>query len=380
MSAYLSNETTLVSVIGTNSYLYALSGSELTNITPLVWTNCSTVSITASNTTGTVVGGNTTGIANGNYVVGAGITSGTTVNISGNTLTFSIAPTVTNTAAVLSFCSPTVIGSKLATDFRTLGTNPAGFVSGSPLVTITDADAAQYVGGDSISLSGFTGTIEGIPAADLNGLREIKSLGTGNYVILAGASATGTGSGGGSSIVVASGLVTVTATGHGQVNGQRTSILGATTFGGITAAQIDAEFIVRGATTNTFQVMTDGIATSSVSSAGGSLTAYQVQIPAGPVNENTAQGYGAGLYGIGLYGTALQSSSARTPARVWSIDRYEATFMMTPGSQLPVYTWNGSTANAPIMLANAPQQVNFVFCSYDSVVTLGALGIGNQIF
>ena len=180
--------------------------------------------------------------------------------------------------------------------------------------------------------------------------------------------------------MVSSGLVTVTATAHGQSNGQRCAILGAATFGGITTNQINTEFIVRGATTNTFQVMTTGVATSSVSSAGGSLTAYLTQIPAGPVNENAAQGYGAGLYGIGLYGTALQSSASQTPARVWAIDRYEATYIMTPGTQSPVYVWNGSTATAPTMLANAPQTVNFVFASYDSVVTLGANGVGNQIF
>ena len=380
MSAYLSNETTLISVIGTNSNLYCLSGSTLTNITPLQWTNCSTVSITSSSTSAIVVGGLTTGIANGNYVVGTGIVSGTTCTISGTTLTLSTAATITNAAAILSFCSPTVIGGELASDYRTLGSNPAAFVSGSPLVTITDSNYAQYVGSDNITLAGFTGTIEGITAANLNGVRKIQTINTGSYTVLAGANATGTGSGGGSSVVVASGLVTVTATAHGQSNGQRCGILGAATFGGITAAQINAEFIVRNASTNSYQVMTGGVATSSVTSSGGAATAYQTQIIAGPVNENAAQGYGAGLYGVGLYGTALQSSSARTPARVWAIDRFEASFMMTPGSQNPVFTWGGSTANAPIWLANAPQAVNFVFCSYDSVITLGANGVGNQIF
>lgn len=380
ISAYLSNETTLISVLGTNSNLYSLSGSTLTNITPLNWTNCSTVSISNASTSAMIVGGNPTGILSGQYLVGAGIVSGTTCSISGNNLTLSIAATATNSMAVISFCSPTVIGAKLATDYRTLGTNPAAFVSGSPIVTITDADVLQYIGGDDVTLRGFTGTIQGITAANLNGVREVHTINSGSYTIIAGGNATGTGSGGGSSVGVASGLMTVTATAHGQTTGQRTALLGATSAGGITAAQINVEFIVRNAATNTFQVMTGGVATSSVSSSGGALTAYQTQIAAGPVNENAAQGYGAGYYGIGLYGTALQSNSARTPARVWAIDRYEATFMMTPGTQSFVYTWNGSTANAPTVLANAPQSVNFVFCSYDSVVTLGALGVGNQIF
>lgn len=313
MSAYLGNETTLVTVLGTNSTLYALSGSQLTNITPL------------------------------------------------NTLT-------------------TTIDASLSTDFRTLASNPATFTSGSSMIKISDTSASQYIGGDDINVSGFTGTIHGIASAAINGTQIIQTVGAGFYIINVSGTATSSGTGGGGLVVISSGLVTVAATAHGQTNGQRTKIQGATAFGGITVGQINVEFIVRDAATNTFQVMTTGTATSAVTAAGGNGTTYQTQLAAGPVDENAAQGYGAGLYGIGLYGTALISDSGRTSARAWSIDRFQDDFIMSPGSQLGIYTWNGDTTVAPILLSGAPTAVNYVFVSNNIIVTFGYQGVANQIF
>lgn len=311
-SAFLSYQSNMVTVLGTNSYLYALTGTRLTNITPL-------------NTT-------TTAIAN-----------------------------------------------SLTSDFRTLGANPVTTVSGSNVVTITDPNTANYQAGDTITLSGFA-TVNGITGTMLNEPQVIRSVGTGNYKIQVSGTASASGVGGGASCVISSGLLTVAATAHGQTNGQRTKLAGATTFAGINSTSIDQEFIVRNATTNTFQVMTIGVATSSVSSGGGSGTTYQTQIDAGNQSENAAAGYGAGYYGVGLYGTGLISPNGRTFPRIWYIDRFQATLMMTPGNQSGLYTWNGNTSVAPTLLANAPTAINYVFVSNDIVVTFGYQGVGNQIF
>ena len=311
-SAFLSYQSNAVTVLGTNTNLYALTGTRLTNITPL------------------------------------------------------------NTAT-------TTIANSLTSDYRTLAANPVTTTLNSNIVTIADASAAQYAQGDNVTLSGFA-TVNGITGAMLNQHQVLRSVGASSYTIQVSGTASAGGTGGGAACVVASGLLTVAATAHGQTNGQRTKVTGATTFAGVTAAVINAEFIVRNAATNTFQVMTTGLATSSVSAGGGASTAYQTQLAAGTQNENAAQGYGAGYYGVGLYGTGLISSNGRTLPRIWYIDRFQATLMMTAGNQTGLYTWNGNTATAPTLLANAPTAINYAFVSNDIVVTFGYQGVGNQIF
>ena len=311
-SAFLTSQSNMVTVLGTNTNLYALTGTRLTNITPL------------------------------------------------------------NVAT-------TTIASSLTSDYRALGANPVTTVLNSTIVTITDANAANYQVGDDITLSGFA-TVNGVTAGMLNMQQVIRSVGVGSYTIQVSSAATSGSTGGGASCVVASGLLTVAATAHGQTNGQRTKITGATTFAGINATLINAEFIVRGATTNTFQIMTGGVATSSVAAGGGTGTAYQTQIASGNQNENASAGYGAGYYGVGLYGTGLISSNGRTFPRIWYIDRFQATMMMTPGNQSGIYTWNGNTSVAPTLLANAPTAINYAFVSNDIVVTFGYQGVANQIF
>lgn len=311
-SAFLSAQLTLITIIGTHTTLYALSGTRLTNITPL------------------------------------------------------------NTAT-------TAIANSLTSDFRTLGSNPITTVNGSSFVTIADANSANYSPGDDITLSGCT-TTNGITNTMLNAQQVIRSVGVGNYTIKVSGNASGNGSGGGASCVIASGLLTVAATAHGQTTGQRTKLSGAATFAGLNATVINIEFIVRNAQTNTFQVMTTGTATSSVSAGGGASTAYQTQLAAGNQNEGSGQGYGAGFYGIGLYGTTLISPNGRQYPRIWYVDRFQATLMMTPGNQSGLYTWNGNTAVAPALLSGAPTAINYSFVSNDIVVTFGYQGVANQIF
>lgn len=273
----------------------------------------------------------------------------------------------------------TAIPSSLTNDYRTLGTNPVTTVNGSSTVIITDANAGHYQVGDSITLSGFA-TVNGITGTMLNMAQIVRSVGAGSYTIQVSGIATASGSGGGASCVIASGLITAHAVAHGMTTGQRVKLLGAASFGGVTAAQINLEFIVRVLDANDFAVMTAGVATNSVTGGGGTGTTYQTQIAAGNQDENAAQGYGAGYYGVGLYGTALQSQQGLQYPRIWFIDRFEADIVMTAGNQSGIYTWNGTTSTAPALLANAPTDVNYVFVSNDIVVTFGHENVGNQIF
>ena len=271
------------------------------------------------------------------------------------------------------------IANSLDTHYDTLANNPFTSVDGSSFVTVADADAGLLEAGDIVYISGAT-TFAGIPALNLNGDALVREVGIGVFTINVGVNATSSTSGGGNAVIRSSGLLTVNATAHGQLDGDRVKIEDAANTGGILAAEINKEFIIRNVTTDTFDIMTDGEATSSVTAGGGASTIYYEEIPPGNLNETNMTGYGAGLYGAGLYGTALQSTTGRSLPRIWFIDRYANTMVMTPGNQGGVYQWFASAEVAPEQVTNAPTEVNYVFVSDNILVTLGAGGIENRVF
>jgi len=277
--------------------------------------------------------------------------------------------------------TPVAIAASINTDYRTLGSNPIATVNGSGLITVTDANAANYISGDLMTFSGAT-AVHGITIGELNVQQQIQTVSAGSYTIFTNGTATGTGSGGGASVVVATGLVKVSATGSNQPVGNRVVIAAATATGGLSLAQLNAEFIVRLSAANDFYVMTTGTATSLVTAGGGSSTTYEAQIPAGNINQSIGFGYGMGLYGIGLYGTALEAvSDTFSYPQIWFVDRFGVDLIMTPGNQGGLYSWNGSVVNAPTPITgtDAPTAVNYAFVSNNILVTFGAGGTVNRI-
>lgn len=275
--------------------------------------------------------------------------------------------------------TPIAIASSISTDFATLGSNPIATQIGTGFITVTDTNAAKYQVNDNYTLSGAT-TTNGILNTAINAQHAIRSIGINTVTFLTSGSATITGSGGGASVVRATGLITFAATAHGQPNGNRVKIAGATASGGLTTGQINAEFIIRNVTTNTFDVMTAGTATSHVTAAGGTSTTYQPQIAAGSVDQTFGVGYGLGFYGVGLYGTSKMSSSGITYPRIWFADRFGDRVVLTPGNQGAIYLWDGNIALAPALLVNAPTDVNYIFVSNNILVTFGHQNVSNQIF
>lgn len=267
--------------------------------------------------------------------------------------------------------TPIAIPNSLATQYGTLANNPFSSTSGSSVLTVSDADAARFQAGDIVTFSGATG-FAGILAGDINGDQIIRTIGVGSYTINVGVNANATTTGGGAAVNRASGMINVTDNAHGQSDGDRVKIEAAANTGGILAADINKEFIIRNVATNTFDIMTSGTSTSSVTSGGGAATEYYQEIPIGNVNEQATQGYGAGLYGMGLYGTALTSSAARAYPRIWFYDRYGDTIIGTPGNQGGLYQWFGSNDTAPELIANAPTAINYAFVSNGIIVTFGA--------
>lgn len=277
--------------------------------------------------------------------------------------------------------SSTAAANSLATLYTTLANNPITTTISSKNVVIADTSAARFVAGDSYTLSGVPGAVNGIPSGDLNATHVVRSVGTNQINITVATAATSSGAGGSNAVVRKCGLIQVTSAAHGQSNGDRVKISGAADTGGILAATINLEFELRNPATNTFDVMTTGTSSSSVTGGGGASTVFYPQIDAGLLNETSGQGYGMGKYGVGLYGTALISSTALALVRTWFHveERFANVLLTTPGNQTGLYEWGGLTTSAPVLVSGAPTAINYAFVSNNQVVTLGASGVENRI-
>lgn len=287
-----------------------------------------------------------------------------------------IGSSLTNITPVDTTATPAA--NSLATHYGTLTNNPIATVTGSNSVTVTDADAARYQVNDRYTLSGAT-TTNGVPNTELNATHVIRSIGSGTVTFRVATAASSTGSGGGASVVRKDGLIRVTSAAHGLSDGQRIKIDGAANTGGILAAEINLEFIIRNVATNTFDLMTGGTSSSSVTGGGGAGTEYYEPIACGNLNQGVGQGYGAGKYGVGLYGTALVSSTGETYPRIWFCDRFGDNIVMTPGNESGCYTWDGDTTVAPTLISGAPTDINYLFVSNNILVTFGH-DVENKIF
>lgn len=273
----------------------------------------------------------------------------------------------------------TTIANSIATDYATLANNPITTVSGSGNITFADTNASKYKVGDFYTISGAA-TTNGILNTEINVAHKIQSIGTNTVTVRTAGTANSSGTGGGASVVRATGRLTFTAASHGQAEGDRTKITLAATTGGINNSLINLEFIVRNVTTGTFDVMTAGTATSSITGGGGASTAYQKQITAGQENQSLGQGWGVGKWGVGKWGVSQTSASGIQYPRIWFMDRFGDTILMTPGNQGKIYSWQGNVSTAPTVLANAPTDINYAFVSDNIVVTFGHQNIPNQIF
>lgn len=268
------------------------------------------------------------------------------------------------------------IPNSLNTYHKTLANNPIATVIGSNVLTITDTSTKVRTA-DTITLSGST-SVNGIPAAEINAAHFVRGQGTNEYTVTVASNATSTGSGGGASVVQATGIITVNAALHGMNSGDRSALDSAADTGGILAAEINIEHIIRNVTANDFDVLTTGTSTSSVSGGGSPATTFQSQITEGQCNASATMGYGVGLYGVGLYGVAKEGT-AITGATSWTVDRFGNNIVSTRGNQTGLYIWDLNTSIAPVLVANAPTAINYVFVRDNIVVTFGASGVQNRL-
>ena len=96
--------------------------------------------------------------------------------------------------------------------------------------------------------------------------------------------------------------VTVTIVAHGATDGDYVTFSGAIAVGGITAPNLNTEFIVDQVTTNTFTITVATAATSSTSGGGSAITAA-FQISVGNAIASIGYGWGAGTWSRGAWGS-----------------------------------------------------------------------------
>ena len=96
--------------------------------------------------------------------------------------------------------------------------------------------------------------------------------------------------------------VTVTIVAHGATDGDYVTFSGAIAVGGITAPNLNTEFIVDQVTTNTFTITVATAATSSASGGGSAITAA-FQISVGNAIASIGYGWGAGTWSRGAWGS-----------------------------------------------------------------------------
>lgn len=294
--------------------------------------------------------------------------------LSSNNL-YNITPLVTGTTA---------IANSLSTNYATLANNPVSTTISSRVVTVAYATLTQgiFAVGDIISISGVAGTIGGIAAATINGSHAITEISATRISFVVATTATSTASGGGAAVVLATRVITVAQIAHGFINGDRIKILGAANTGGLLAADINIENIIRNVSINAYSYylnQTTNFATSAVTGGGGAGVTVQGQIAAGNCTFSPGLGYGGGNYSAGTYGTAKTFQAGYILPRIWSIDRYGDGVVLTPGNQGGLYEWDGNVNIAPTIVLNSPSAINYCFVANNQIVTFGASNTPNLV-
>lgn len=381
-------------MIGSNTRLYVYQDGGLYNITPLIYARSTLgsnpISVTNLSTTVTITS-TAHGMSIGNvvtlYNVSGAVGGIPQAELNGTHTVVSVPTTDTYTFTTSSAASSTTTGggttiqevrptvvtaaASAATNYTTLGADPLATTNGSKTVTVTHT-AHHLVAGDTITFAGAT-TTNGIPDTEINASHVVRSIVDANSftIIVPTTAATSTGSGGGAGVIEKTKVLTITKNSHGMQNGDRIRIFGSAAVGGIGATEINIEHILRGVTTNTFDVLTATQATSSATGGGGANLTYQKQLADGELDASQGYGYSGGNYSVGNYGTGKTFSVQQNFPRIWAIDRYGDDIVLTPGNDGFVYIWQNSTSTAPIPLANSPT-ARWLYVHQNMVVVLGA--------
>lgn len=263
----------------------------------------------------------------------------------------------------LSSLSVITDGSSSTITPQTTTTNPSvdfSTTSGSATVEIVDAGITP-----NTSNSVFIETQVSVGGLILFGVYPIATVtGADSYTITAASDATATESNAGAvaqyDTTSGSSTVTVTLPDHGLSNGDTYYALVSTTGGGVT---VGGQYPVSGVTTDTFTIIAENPATSTVSfDANGGDARMTYYITIGP--QSGASGYGLGGYGLGGYGLGTAPPSGTgTPitSTDWTLDNW-GQILIACTELGPIYSWTPNSGYVTgTILAGAPNVNTGVF-------------------
>jgi len=144
--------------------------------------------------------------------------------------------------------------------------------------------------------------------------------------------------------------VTVAINSHGALDGDYVTFSGAIAVGGITAPNLNTEFIVDQVTTNTFTITVATAATSSTSGGGSAITAA-FQISVGNAIASIGYGWGAGTWSRGAWGSGNPTPVVNVQ-RDWFLQNFDNDLVANIRNGA-IYYWqySGGTATRATLLS-----------------------------
>jgi hypothetical protein len=185
--------------------------------------------------------------------------------------------------------------------------------------------------------------------------------------------------------------VTVTIVAHGGTDGDYVTFSGAVAVGGITAPNLNTEFIVDRVTANTFTITAATAATSSTSGGGTGITAA-FQISVGNDNASYGYGWGAGTWSRGAWGSGSATPTV-VPQRDWFIQNFDND-MVANIREGTIYYWQyagglaaratplATTTISGVAPADVPTQAMQILVSQNDkhLICFGATPFGGGAF
>lgn len=196
-------------LIGTNSHLYSLLASQLTNITPLVTATTAIANsldtyfqTLANDPITTVISSTTLTIAD----TATKIRINDTIELSGSTAVNGVPAIEINTAHVVRSQSTNLYTIRVATAATSSGSGGGAVVVQATPILQVNQTAHDFVEGDRVLIAGST-AVGGIPAVEINAEHIIRNVITDDYDIVATTQATSSVTGGGGASTTVQGQI-----------------------------------------------------------------------------------------------------------------------------------------------------------------------------
>ena len=175
-----------------------------------------------------------------------------------------------------------------------------------------------------------------------------------------------------------SNVVTVNITAHGGTTGSYVTFSGAVDIGGVPASDLNKEFKIQNATINSFDIVVDTPATSTVAAGGGTAITAAFQINVGNFNVTAGYGWGTGTYGRGTWGSGT-TTPIYQPARLIDFQNFNNDLIFNiDGGRIYYWAYDTSFTTRAVLLADiagavaVPQQVSkILFTASGHLLALG---------